>query len=234
MDLLDEGVAILDGQSNVLFWNRAAAALTGRSAAEMIQHICPGDLYRVNEEHRKLTGAEAESCSGGALASEGPPSPCKCQGELEREFDKIEASDESLLRPTLVSMSHKLGHRVPGMLRRAALHGSDGRIPDPASLGIDQGSPRFQAAEALEKAALAELAARRPDRVLATNVEFWSAVILDLAQVPAELFTSMFTCARVAGWSAHVLEQKREGRLIRPTAKYVGEPSRPLADLLSV
>jgi citrate synthase len=90
------------------------------------------------------------------------------------------------------------------------------------------GSPRFAVAEALEAAALEELAARKPDRVLATNVEFWSAVILDLAQVPADLFTSMFTCARVAGWSAHILEQKREGRLIRPTATYVGPAARPL------
>jgi citrate synthase len=90
------------------------------------------------------------------------------------------------------------------------------------------GSPRFEIAEALERAALAELEARKPDRVLATNVEFWSAVVLDLAEVPPELFTSMFTCARVAGWSAHILEQKREGRLIRPTALYVGEPPRPV------
>ena len=58
----------------------------------------------------------------------------------------------------------------------------------------------------------ARRAARRaePDRVLATNVEFWSAVVLDLAEVPPDLFTPMFTCARVAGWSAHILEQKRE------------------------
>jgi len=89
------------------------------------------------------------------------------------------------------------------------------------------GSPRLEAAEALERAALAELQARHPDRVLATNVEFWSAVVLDDAQVPPELFTPMFTCARTAGWSAHILEQKREGRLIRPSAKYVGEGSRP-------
>ena len=93
------------------------------------------------------------------------------------------------------------------------------------------GSTRFEVAEALERAALAELQARKPDRVLATNVEFWSAVVLDQAEVPPALFTSMFTCARVAGWSAHILEQKREGRLIRPSAKYVGPPSRPLADL---
>jgi citrate synthase len=93
------------------------------------------------------------------------------------------------------------------------------------------GAPRLEVAEALEEAALAELQARRPDRVLATNVEFWSAVVLDFAEVPAELFTSMFTCARTAGWSAHILEQKREGRLVRPTAKYVGPPARPLSDL---
>jgi citrate synthase len=84
------------------------------------------------------------------------------------------------------------------------------------------GAPRLEVGERLEEAALAELKARRPDRVLATNVEFWSAVVLDYAGVPPDLFTPMFTCARVAGWSAHILEQKREGRLIRPTAEYVG------------
>src|SRR5258708_29412108 len=95
----------------------------------------------------------------------------------------------------------------------------------------DLDAPRVEVAEALEKAALAELQARKPDRVLATNVEFWSAVVLDLADVPADLFTSMFTCARVAGWSAHILEQKREGRLIRPTAKDVGPGPRALSAL---
>jgi citrate synthase len=92
-------------------------------------------------------------------------------------------------------------------------------------------APRVEVAEALETAALAELQARRPDRVLATNVEFWSAVVLDFADVPPELFTSMFTCARTAGWSAHIMEQKREGRLIRPTAKYVGPGPRSLSEL---
>src|SRR5881397_1112584 len=91
------------------------------------------------------------------------------------------------------------------------------------------GSPRYEVAEALEKAALEELRVRKPDRVLATNVEFWSAVVLDDARVPPELFTPMFTSARVAGWSAHILEQKREGRLIRPTAKYIGPGPRPVS-----
>ena len=93
------------------------------------------------------------------------------------------------------------------------------------------GSPRYEVAEALEEAALEELAARKPDRVLATNVEFWSAVVLDLAEIPADMFTSMFTCARVAGWSAHIMEQKRESRLIRPSANYVGPAARPVSEV---
>jgi citrate synthase len=92
-------------------------------------------------------------------------------------------------------------------------------------------APRVEVAEALEKAALAELHARKPDRVLATNVEFWSAVVLDYAEVPPQLFTPLFTCARTAGWSAHIMEQKREGKLVRPTAKYVGPGPRSLSEV---
>jgi citrate synthase len=91
----------------------------------------------------------------------------------------------------------------------------------------DIAAPRLDVAEQLEAAALAELQERHPERVLATNVEFWSAVVLDYAGVPPDLFTPMFACARVAGWSAHILEQKREGKLIRPTAAYVGPGPRP-------
>jgi citrate synthase len=91
-------------------------------------------------------------------------------------------------------------------------------------------APRAETATKLEHAALQELQARKPDRVLATNVEFWSAVILDFAEIPPSLFLPLFACARTAGWSAHILEQKRQGRLIRPTAAYVGPTPRPLPD----
>ena len=93
----------------------------------------------------------------------------------------------------------------------------------------DLGSPRFEVAEELEHVALAELHARKPDRVLATNVEFWSAVVLDVADVPPQLAPAMFACSRTAGWSAHVLEQKRLGRLVRPSARYVGPAARSLS-----
>lgn len=84
------------------------------------------------------------------------------------------------------------------------------------------GAPRFAVAEAFELEALAELARRKPDRVLATNVEYWSAVVLDAARVPADLAPALFACSRTAGWSAHILEQHATGRLIRPAARYVG------------
>jgi citrate synthase len=91
------------------------------------------------------------------------------------------------------------------------------------------GSPRIEVAEALEEAALAALVERKPDYVIATNVEFYSAVVLDVAEVPPDLTPAMFACARVAGWAAHILEEKRTGRLIRPSAEYIGPSSRSLS-----
>jgi citrate synthase len=93
------------------------------------------------------------------------------------------------------------------------------------------GSPRVEPAKALEEVALAELQRRKPDRVLATNVEYWAAVVLDVAKIPAALTPAMFACARVAGWSAHILEQKRSARLIRPSARYVGPSARSLSSV---
>jgi len=83
--------------------------------------------------------------------------------------------------------------------------------------------PKFEAALAVEEAALTELRARKPDRILATNVDFWAAVVLDYAEIPHALLTPLFACARVAGWSAHVLEQTRDSKIFRPSADYVGE-----------
>ena len=108
------------------------------------------------------------------------------------------------------------------------------RAEDPRSRVLKRtakelGSPRIEIAEALEEAALAALRELKPDYVIATNVEFYSAVVLDVAEVPPDLTPAMFACARVAGWAAHILEEKRTGRLIRPSAQYIGPTSRALS-----
>jgi citrate synthase len=89
------------------------------------------------------------------------------------------------------------------------------------------GSPRVEVAEELERAAHEAIARKNPDHSW-TNVEFWSAIVLDIAEVPPALAPAMFACSRTAGWSAHVLEQKRLGVLVRPSARYVGPGSRSL------
>jgi citrate synthase len=91
------------------------------------------------------------------------------------------------------------------------------------------GAANIDVAEELEEVALAALQERHPERVLATNVEYYSAIVLDVAEIPPPLAPAMFACSRVAGWSAHILEQKRTGRLFRPSARYVGPAKRSLS-----
>jgi citrate synthase len=92
------------------------------------------------------------------------------------------------------------------------------------------GSPsRLTLAEAVEKAALDLLARAKPGRSLETNVEFYTAVLLDALGLPADSFTSIFASARVLGWIAHAREQETSGRLIRPRSRYVGPTPREAA-----
>jgi citrate synthase len=92
-------------------------------------------------------------------------------------------------------------------------------------------APQVEVAEQLEQVALKALQERHPERVLATNVEYYSAIVLDVAEIPPPLAPAMFACSRVAGWSAHILEQKRTGRLFRPSARYVGPGTRPASSV---
>jgi citrate synthase len=110
------------------------------------------------------------------------------------------------------------------------------RAEDPRSRILKQtakelGAPQVEVAEELEQVALAALHERHPERVLATNVEYYSAIVLDVAEIPPPLAPAMFACSRVAGWSAHILEQKRTGRLFRPSARYVGPATRSLSSV---
>jgi citrate synthase len=173
------------------------------------------------------TGADVAAALSAAVGALSGPLHGGAPSRVLKMLDEVEAmGDADRYVKDLLDRGERLmgfGHRV--------YRAEDPRARVLRRTSHELGAPRAEVAEALEEAALAELQARKPDRVLATNVEFWSAVVLDFAQVPPELFTPMFTCARTAGWSAHILEQKREGRLIRPTAKYVGPPPRPLSEL---
>ena len=88
---------------------------------------------------------------------------------------------------------------------------------------------RLAFSEAVEQAALAILKARKPDRSLQTNVEFYTALLLEALAFPPSAFTCVFAMGRSAGWIAHSREQVAGGRLIRPQSRYVGPRPRAAA-----
>jgi citrate synthase len=164
------------------------------------------------------TGADCAAALSAAVGALSGPLHGGAPSRVLKMLDAVEAAGDALgwVRNALDS-----GQRLMGFGHRV-YRAEDPRARVLRRTALELSSRRAEVAEALEEAALGELRARWPDRVLATNVEFWSAVVLDHAEIPPALFTPMFTCARVAGWSAHILEQKREARLIRPSATYVG------------
>jgi citrate synthase len=173
------------------------------------------------------TGADVSAALSGAVGALSGPLH---GGAPSRVLSMLEGVEERGDATAWVKDALDRGERLMGFGHRV-YRAEDPRARVLRRTAREIGAPRLEVAEALEQAALAELQARKPDRVLATNVEFWSAVVLDFAEVPPELFTPLFSCARVAGWAAHILEQKREGRLIRPTAVYTGPGPRSVSEV---
>ena len=118
------------------------------------------------------------------------------------------------------------GRRIMGMGHRIY------RVRDPRAAVLERATRRLEAsgatsgrlslAHAVEQAAVGALRDRHPTRPLAANVEFYTAVLLDAVGLPRELFAAVFAVSRVAGWCAHVAEQRAGGRLIRPASIYIG------------
>ncbi len=173
------------------------------------------------------TGADVAAALSGAVGAMSGPLH---GGAPSRVLHMIEAIERTGDAKAYVKDVLDRGERLMGFGHRV-YRAEDPRARVLRRTARELGVPRYEVAQALEDAALEELHNRRPDRVLATNVEFWAAIVLDFAEVPANMFTSMFTCARTAGWSAHVLEQKRTGRLVRPAARYVGPAQRKVDDI---
>ena len=81
---------------------------------------------------------------------------------------------------------------------------------------------RLAYASEVEQGAIAALRRHKPGRRLDTNVEYYTALLLEALEIPREAFTALFAVGRVAGWCAHVFEQEKGGRMIRPQSSYVG------------
>jgi citrate synthase len=195
------------------YW--ASAAEHGMNASTFTARVVASTGADVGAALSAAVGAMSGPLHGGA--------PSRVLGMLEEVERRGDAA--SYVKELLDN-----GERLMGFGHRV-YRAEDPRARVLRRTAQELAAPRYEVAEALEKAALAELRERRPDRVLETNVEFWAAIVLDFAEVPPHMFTSMFTCARTGGWAAHILEQKRVGRLIRPSAQYVGPASRKAEDV---
>ena len=173
------------------------------------------------------TGADVAACISGAIGALSGPLHGGAPGRAPHVVEGVERTgDARKYVKDVMDRKERLmgfGHRVYRAYdpRAAVLRETCRRL----------GAPRYEVALELEKAAIAELAERYPERKMETNVDYWAAVLLDFADVPGEMMTPLFVSARTAGWSAHILEQKKTGRLIRPSSRYVGPGPRPLEDV---
>ena len=156
---------------------------------------------------------------GGACALKGPlhggaPGPVldmlDAIGSLDNAEDWILAAMDRGER--LMGFGHRI-YRVRDP-RADALKAAASKLP--------QSAGRLQLAQDIETQILASLAEKKPDRKLETNVEYYTAILLEALGIPREAFTCVFACARAAGWVAHAQEQLATKRIIRPASIYVG------------
>ena len=200
------------------------------------KHVAAIDAYWVSAaEH----GMNASTFTARVIASTGADVAASLSGAIGAMSGPLHGGAPARVLPMIEEVENTGDARglVKGILdRKEKLMGFGHRVyraEDPRARVLrrtaqELGVPRFEIAAALEQAALTELRERRPDRAIETNVEFWAAVILDFAEVPTHMMPAMFTCGRTAGWCAHILEQKRLGKLVRPAAIYTGPaPRRP-------
>ncbi len=159
------------------------------------------------------------SVIGGLCALKGPLHG-GAPGPVLDMLDSIGGEDN--IRPWLVAALDR-SERLMGFGHRIY------RVRDPradalkrAVAGLKDTGGRIAFAEKVEAEALALLAERKPQKPLQTNVEFYTALVLEAVGFPRRSFTNVFACGRMAGWTAHVLEQDKVARLIRPQSRYVG------------
>ncbi len=182
------------------------------------------------------TGADLVSATTAAIGALSGPLHGGAPGPVLDMLDAVgapERADEWVAqelgaRRRIMGMGHRIYRtRDPraAVLERTVERLEHVALADRSVAGL-RARERLRLARAVEAAAVRALSAAHPGRALRANVEFYTAVLLDALGVPRSLFSALFACARMAGWCAHVLEQRRTGRLIRPASRYVGpEPA---------
>ena len=172
------------------------------------------------------TGADCGAALSSAVGALSGPLHGGAPAYVKPMLDEVTAMGdaEAWVKDALATGEADHGLRAPHLPRRGPALAPAQADGAGARLAVHRTSPRSSSASRSSHS-------RRsiPERVLATNVEYYSAVVLDIAEIPPPLAPAMFACSRVAGWSAHILEQKRTGRLFRPSARYVGPAERSLS-----
>lgn len=174
------------------------------------------------------TGSDAVSAIVAAIGALKGPLHGGAPGPVLDMLDAVGAPDRAA---AWIDAELAAGRRIMGMGHRiyrvrdpraAVLERAIGQLQQ---AGISTG--RLALARAVERAAEGALRLKYPGRPLAANVEFYTAVLLDTLGIDRAAFAPTFAVGRVAGWCAHVLEQRAGGRLIRPASRYVGPAPAP-------
>ncbi len=166
------------------------------------------------------TGTDLVSCVlAGLSALAGPLHG----GAPSRVLEMLDAIGDPANAPAFAADALAGGRRLMGF-GHAVYRTTDPRSETLHAVARRIAPERTQQAKAIETALLAALRAAKPDRILATNVEYYAAVVLEACGLGPELCTPMFACARLLGWTAHAIEQAERGVLFRPAAEYDGPP----------
>lgn len=166
------------------------------------------------------TGADVAACVVAALGALSGPLHGGAPSRALDSLDEIGTPENA--RPWADAQLAE-GRRIMGF-GHAVYRGKDPRSELLRETAEELGGPLAELAVAAESAIDDALDAARPDRTLRANVEFYAGVVMHECGVPREMFTPTFAVSRVLGWTAHILEQALERKIIRPSARYAGPP----------
>jgi len=166
------------------------------------------------------TGADVAACVVGALGALSGPLH---GGAPSRALDALDEIGSPERARSWADDQLAAGRRIMGF-GHAIYRGPDPRSELLKETAQGLGGPLVELAVAAESAINAALDEVSTGRVLRANVEFYAGVVMHECSIPREMFTPTFAVSRVMGWTAHILEQGHDRKIIRPSARYAGPP----------